>query len=197
MIPYKGYVEANLIIPGLLWYNKDVLSLVILENKYGERVPVQIGTLVIDHLVATMTAEELQQAGDTWKQVHLGTVISKRNTVESHNMPMFDLEGVKGKICMMREVVIPPWVTIMVKAVAKLMTHSKQVNVVIMLNCRLFEPLCHGQILWCIETGNKQSKCLPRKSQCKANHSPSVDYCGRDCSGKCHSDSVGTEANRG
>ena len=55
MIPYKGFVEANLIIPGLPQYNEDVLFLVVSDNKYGERVPVQLGTLVIDHLVATMT----------------------------------------------------------------------------------------------------------------------------------------------
>ena len=31
----------------------------------------QIGTQVIDHLVMTMTKKELQQAGETVKQVHL------------------------------------------------------------------------------------------------------------------------------
>ena len=55
MILYKGYVEAILTIPGLPWYNEDVLFLVIPDHKYGERVPVQIGTQVIDHLVMTMT----------------------------------------------------------------------------------------------------------------------------------------------
>ena len=46
-----------------------MLFLVVLDHKYGKQVPVQLGTLVIDHLVATMTNEELQQAGETWKQV--------------------------------------------------------------------------------------------------------------------------------
>ena len=55
-----------------------MLFLVIPDHKYGERVPVQIGTQVIDHLVVTMTKKEFQQAGDTLKQVHLTTVISKR-----------------------------------------------------------------------------------------------------------------------
>ena len=32
---------------------------------HGERVPVQIGTQVIDHLVKMMMEKELQQAGDT------------------------------------------------------------------------------------------------------------------------------------
>ena len=57
---YNGYIEANLLIPGLHHYNKDVLFLIILNNKYGERVPGQWGTLVIDNVVATMTTEELQ-----------------------------------------------------------------------------------------------------------------------------------------
>ena len=37
---YKGYADANLIIPGWPWYNEDMLFLVISDNKYGERVPV-------------------------------------------------------------------------------------------------------------------------------------------------------------
>ena len=78
-----------------------------------------------------MTTEELQQVGYTWKQVHLRTVISKRNIVESLNISKYDLKGVKGRICMMRDVVIPPFVTVMVKGVAKLTTHSKYMNVVI------------------------------------------------------------------
>ena len=102
-----------------------------MNNKYGERVPVQKGTLVIDHLVMTMTAEELQQAGDTWKQIHLSTVILKRNTMESLNVPKYDLKGVKDRVCTMTEVVIPPIMPIMVKGVAKLMIHSKCINVVI------------------------------------------------------------------
>ena len=38
-IPYKGYVEANLTIPDLLCYNKDVLFLVDanMKKKYQYR----------------------------------------------------------------------------------------------------------------------------------------------------------------
>ena len=32
LIPYKGYVEANLTIPDLPWYNEDVLFLVVLNQ---------------------------------------------------------------------------------------------------------------------------------------------------------------------
>ena len=47
-IPYEGYVEASLSITNSLHYNEDILLLVIPNNKYRERVSVQIGTLVIN-----------------------------------------------------------------------------------------------------------------------------------------------------
>ena len=128
MVLYKEYIEANLIIPGLPKYNEDVLFLDVFDNKYGKRVPEQIGTLFIDHLVATITIEKLQQDGDTQKQVHLSTVISRRNTVKSLNIPEYYLEGSKGKIHMIREVVISPLMTVVVKGVVKLITHSKCMN---------------------------------------------------------------------
>ena len=65
LIPYKGCVEANLTIQGLPRYNEGVLFLVALDHKYWKRVPIQIGTQVIDHLVVTMTKKELQQAWET------------------------------------------------------------------------------------------------------------------------------------
>ena len=90
----------------------------------------QIGTQAIDHLVVTMTKKELQQCGDTWKQVYLSTVISKRKTTKGLNVSNYDLEGV-GKIHTVGEVVIPPFVTTVVKGIANLMTHSKCMNVVV------------------------------------------------------------------
>ena len=78
-----------------------------------------------------MTTEELQQAGQTWKQVHISTVISKRNTVETPGIHKYDLKVVKGKIQMMQKVVIPPFMTVMVNGAAKLTIHSKHVNVIV------------------------------------------------------------------
>ena len=51
--------------------------------------------------------------------------------MKSLNIPKYDLEGVKDKVCMIRETVNPLFTTIVVKGVAKLMTHSKFMNVVI------------------------------------------------------------------
>ena len=98
LIPYIGYIEANLTIPDLPQYNEDALFLAIWDHKYAERLSVQIDSEAIHHLVVTVTEKELQQAGQTWKQVHFSTVISKRNTVKGLNVSEYDLKGVKDKI---------------------------------------------------------------------------------------------------
>ena len=83
-----------------------------------------IGTQVIDNMVE----KELPQAGETMKQVHLN---SKKNTMKGLNIPEYDLKGVKDKICTVREVVIVPFMTTVVKGITNLRTHSKCVNVVV------------------------------------------------------------------
>ena len=82
-------------------------------------------------LVTTMTKKGLQQARNTWKQVHLTTVISKRNTMKDLNVPKYDLEGVKDKIHTIREVVILLIVTTVVKGITNMMKHSKCMIVVV------------------------------------------------------------------
>ena len=39
-IPYLGYVEVNLQIPGIMGYKEYVLLLVILTTTYSKKVPV-------------------------------------------------------------------------------------------------------------------------------------------------------------
>ena len=132
--PYKGYIGANLVISGFYLCNEDMLFFEVLDHKHGKQVPVQLGTLVIDLLVVTMITEELQQAGDLWKQAHLSTVLSKRNPAETPNIPKYDLKGVKGKNRTLQKVVILPFVTINAKGAAALMTHSKCMNVIVKPN---------------------------------------------------------------
>ena len=72
-----------------------MLFLVVANHNYGDRVPVQIGTQVIGQLVAAMTEKELQKAGETWRQVHLSTIVSKRNTIGNPNVPEYDFGGKK------------------------------------------------------------------------------------------------------
>ena len=59
VIPYLGFVEVNLQIPGIRRYNEDVLLLVIPTTAYAERVLVMVGSKIIDKALSCMTVGEL------------------------------------------------------------------------------------------------------------------------------------------
>ena len=54
-IPYLGFVEVNLQIPGIRGYNEDVLLLAIPTTTYSEGVPVVVGSEIIDRALSCMT----------------------------------------------------------------------------------------------------------------------------------------------
>ena len=47
------------------------------------------------------------------------------------NIPEYNLKGVKGKICTIREVIILPFMSTVIKGITNVMTHSKCMNVVL------------------------------------------------------------------
>ena len=47
-IPYLGFMEVNLQIPGIQHYNEDALLLVIPTMIYSKTVPVVVGFKIID-----------------------------------------------------------------------------------------------------------------------------------------------------
>ena len=74
-IPYLGYVEVNLQIPGIKSYNEDVLLLVIPTVTYSKTVPVMVGTKIINKALSLITMGELAKATMTWRQAHFGAVM--------------------------------------------------------------------------------------------------------------------------
>ena len=163
-ILYKGYMEANLIIPSLPWYNKDMLFLVILDNRYGERVPVQLGTMVIYYLVVTMTNEELQQARDTWKEVHSSTVVSRRNTVESLKNPLVQSQRGEGQNLYDEGSCNSTICNCCGDWGCKIDDTFKMHECSHWANYRLFRPHRHSEIVWHLETRSRQNKWLSKKS---------------------------------
>ena len=75
-IPYLGYVEVNLQIPGIKSYSEDVLLLDIPTTTYSEKVPVMVGSIIIDRAMGLMTKGEFMRVTATWKQAHFGVVMS-------------------------------------------------------------------------------------------------------------------------
>ena len=75
-IPYLGYVEINLQVPGITGYNKDILLLVIPTTIYSEKVPVMVGSKIIDRVMGMITKGELVREIMAWKQAHFSAVMS-------------------------------------------------------------------------------------------------------------------------
>ena len=126
-IPYLGFMEVNLQIPGIQCYNEDVLLLVILTMTYSQIVPVMVGSKITDKALSVMTKGELEKAATTWRQAHFGAVMSRSlqlshtNTSKtgmeeevSHSSPgcdpvevwKFSLDDIKGPVCITQKVTI-------------------------------------------------------------------------------------------
>ena len=67
-VPYEGYVEVRMQVPGIVAFDLDVLMLVICESEYSKRVPVTLGTLHIDEIIHLITDEELWQVDKCWQR---------------------------------------------------------------------------------------------------------------------------------
>ena len=76
VIPYLAYVEVNLQIPGIKSYNEDIPLLAMPTTTYSEKVPVMVGSKIIDWVMGMMTNGELVRATVTWRQAHFGAVMS-------------------------------------------------------------------------------------------------------------------------
>ena len=64
-IPYIGYTQVQLQIPGIQGYDKDILVFIQKDSHYSEHVPVILGMLHIKDIIHSATKEELANLGET------------------------------------------------------------------------------------------------------------------------------------
>ena len=128
-IPYLGYVEDRMHILGVSSFDKDVLMLIShTTTHYHRRVPIQIGSHIIDEVTNCITEDELQSLSQTWKLAYVSTIISKSSQVTDQE---FDLDQVKGKVVTTKKVKLPPFQTVITKGLTKVTGHQKHVRVLV------------------------------------------------------------------
>ena len=149
-IPYLGFVEVNLQIPGIRNYNEDVLLLVIPAMTYSGTVLVMVGSKINGKAVSLMTLGELAKATTTWQQTHFGMFMSgllqhshgrsgqtrvkegvKCSSQEGDPVEVwkFSLNDVKGPVSTTQKVTILPFGTVNVWASTSVKGHSMWVHV--------------------------------------------------------------------
>ena len=108
-VPYLGSVEVRMCIPGISSFDQDVLMLVIhTTTHYHRRVPIQVGSQIIDQVTKCITKEELKSLLQSWKLAYVSTIISKSSQVSDQE---FDLDQVKGKVVITKKVRVPAFQT--------------------------------------------------------------------------------------
>ena len=126
-IPYVGYVEARLKIPGITAMNKDSLFMVSNNSPYMNRVPIQLGTLHIREAINCATKDELDKLSTAWKTANFPP-IDKNLKI---NEPEFDLNKIQGHVKLTKPVTIAPFQTVHVSGLTECNQHFKRVNVIV------------------------------------------------------------------
>ena len=89
---YLGYVGVRMHIPGINSFDRDVIMLICPTTpRYHQRVPIQVGSHVIDQVTSCISEEELQSLSQSWKMVYVSTIILKATSVSD---PDFDLDHI-------------------------------------------------------------------------------------------------------
>ena len=128
-IPYLGYVEVRIQIPGISSFDQDVLMFMShTTTHYHRRVPLQEGSCIIDQVNNCITEEELQSLSQSWKLAYVSIIISKSPQVGDQE---FDLDQVKGKVVTTKKVKIPAFQTVIAKGLTKVTGHQKHVHVLV------------------------------------------------------------------
>ena len=128
LVPYTGYVEARLSIPGIKAMNHNSLFMVVNDTNYTKRVPVQLGTLHVDEALSLVTGEEYGKLSAVWVRANFPPwPISGSTQVRESE---FDLETIKGNAKITKQVMLSPFETKHAPGLTECSTHYKRVHVV-------------------------------------------------------------------
>ena len=128
-VPYLGYVEVRVHNPGIHSFDQDILMLIShTTTHYHQRVPIQVGSYIIDEVTNCLSEDELQSLSQSWKLAYVSTIISKAALISDLE---FDLEQVKGKVVTSKKVKIPAFQTMIVKGLTKVTGHQKHIHVLV------------------------------------------------------------------
>ena len=116
-VPYQGYVETLLEIPEIPEFKEKVLMLVIENSEYGERVPIQLGTLHIDLILEKATLEQLEAMGRAYQCGGMGRPVQSKGILE--------LGQVSGPIKLTKIVTLEAGETIKVNGLSQLKGNVK------------------------------------------------------------------------
>ena len=97
-------------------------------SHYHRRVPIQVGSQIIDQVTNCITKEKLKSLSQSWKLAYVSTVLSKSSQVSDQE---FNLDQVKGKVVITKKVIVPAFQMVIARGLTKVTGHQKHVHVLV------------------------------------------------------------------
>ena len=95
---------------------------------YHKKVPLQVGSQIIDQVTNCITEEELKSLSHSWKLAYISTVQSKSSWVGNQDI---DLDQVEGKVVITKKVIVPAFQKVITRGLPKVTGHQKCVHVLV------------------------------------------------------------------
>ena len=128
-VPYLVYVGVRMCIPGINSFDRNLVMLISsTRTKYHKKVPIQVGSHVIDQVTNCISEEELQSLSQSWKTAYVSTIIYKTVLVSD---PDFNLDQVQGNVVIREEVTILASQITVVKGLTTITGHHMCVHVLV------------------------------------------------------------------
>ena len=124
-ISYIGYTELTLNIPEIEGFKREILAFVQKDSKYSAEVPLIIGTLHINEILACATAEELGKLSPAWYAGALGSQVLAK-LVQLEERPMID--QIDHYVRLTRDVTIPAMQVQKTIGITKIPILTKRLN---------------------------------------------------------------------
>ena len=104
--------------------------MVIDDDQYGERVPIQVGTLHIDEMIKVTTKDEFDALGQEWDRARFSSFVGGRS-ISVGEGDSFSLSDVKGPVKLTKDVTLQPFEAVRVQGLTKVRGHLKRVHSII------------------------------------------------------------------
>ena len=131
-VPYLGYVEVHLRIPGAKAFDQDVLLLIVPNSTHTQYTCITLGTLHIDMAIKLATEEELRNLNKQWKRSLVATKLTMKK------VQVLDIEEAQivsqldSNVKFVRDTTLGPFETIEMKGILrKTPNHYKRMNVLV------------------------------------------------------------------
>ena len=100
-VPYLGYVETHLKIPGIKAFDNDVLLLIVPDSVHTHHTPIILGTPHIDMAIKLAAIKELKNLHKQWKRSLIATKLTMKEAqlVSSEDAQIVSKMGQYFKNC--------------------------------------------------------------------------------------------------